>query len=98
MQVLPAMKRLGPVSYVLGASTELFNELILLRWTLYADLAGMTDLLDEMRNQGVEINDTTIHHFSVVARIREEAKKHERLQSATNSVHVWWRMMAVEKA
>jgi hypothetical protein len=59
LSLLPTMKRLGPISYVLGASTGLYNEILFLRWTQYSDLHGMADLLLEMLGQGIEVNGVT---------------------------------------
>ena len=58
-KILPTIKRLGVISYVLGATSSLYNELLYLLWTQYADLHGMADLLQEMRNRGVEQNGVT---------------------------------------
>ena len=98
MQVLPAIKRRGPISYVLGASTALYNELIFMRWKLCGDLDGMKNLLDEMRNQGVEIDDATVTICGHVAQTRVRAKSYGKLRMERYSLHAWWRMIPVEEA
>ncbi|KAI1320231.1 hypothetical protein F5Y16DRAFT_390127 [Xylariaceae sp. FL0255] len=51
--VLPRIKELGLESYVLGVSTPFFNELLDIYWTRRGDLAGVFELLEEMRHCGV---------------------------------------------
>lgn len=70
MQILPTIKRLGAISYVLGATSSLYNELLFLRWTQYTDIHSMADLLEEMRNQGVEQNEVTEAVLRAVRRER----------------------------
>lgn len=60
LYLLPHVKRLGPISYVLGASTGLYNEVLFLKWTQFSDLHGMADLMQEMLNQGIETNEVTM--------------------------------------
>lgn len=60
LYLLPHVKRLGPISYVLGASTGLYNEVLFLKWTQFSDLHGMGDLMQEMLNQGIEANEVTM--------------------------------------
>lgn len=52
--LLPAIKRLGSISYVLGASTALYNELLCLRWVHYRDAHACADLVFEMLEHGVQ--------------------------------------------
>lgn len=94
-QVLPTIKRLGPMSYVLGASTALYNEVLKVKWYHYSDLNGMADLLDEMRNQGVEIDLATVKLAAKVARFREQATSDEQPEKSTRKA--WWRLRAVEQ-
>ena len=69
--ILPTIKRLGPISYVLGATSGLYNELLYLKWTEYADLHGMADILEEMRNQGVQPDEITTAVMQEVKRQRD---------------------------
>lgn len=57
--LLPAIKRLGPTSYVLGASTALYNEVLTIQWVLHRDLRAMANLLTEMQEQGVDFDERT---------------------------------------
>lgn len=86
LNILPAVRRLGPVSYVLGASTALFNETLLLLWNQASNLHGMADLLDEMDKQGVESNEVTIQLLKGVKRVRDRELK--RGNGAWRSM--WW--------
>lgn len=69
LKILPTIRRLGAISYVLGATSNLYNELLYIRWTQYTDMHGMADLLEEMRNKGVEQNEVTA---AVVRAVRRE--------------------------
>ena len=71
LMILPTIKQLGPISYVLGATSGLYNELLYLKWTAYADLHGMADILEEMRNQGVQQDRVTTAVIRLVERERE---------------------------
>ncbi|KAI9811013.1 MAG: hypothetical protein M1826_003342 [Phylliscum demangeonii] len=53
------VKALGPISYVLGASTALYNELIGLRWRAYADPHAVDLLLADMQAGGVPFDAET---------------------------------------
>ena len=58
--VFSTIKRRGPMSYVLGMSTDIYNEILFLQWTQYSDLHGMADTIEEMLNQGIEYNEVTM--------------------------------------
>ena len=51
--ILPAVRALGPISYVLGASTQLYNELLYVRWMYHSDAHACADLLYEMLDRSV---------------------------------------------
>src|SRR5204862_129062 len=51
-QLLPAIKAHGRTSFVLGASTALYNELISFRWRIYSDIPYVLSLLEEMEETG----------------------------------------------
>lgn len=98
LSLLPAIKKLGPVSYVLGASSSLYNELLLLNWTQYTDLDGMSDLLEEMRKQGVEVDVDTIKILHAVARDRSKAFSDNSELEADQVAKAWWRLRGVEES
>lgn len=60
LAILPAMKALGRESFVLGASTLLYNELIVFLWLKYGDFQGINDLLQEMDNGVVDFDENTL--------------------------------------
>lgn len=98
LSLLPAIKKLGPVSYVLGASSSLYNELLLLKWTHYTDLDGMVDLLEEMRKQGVEVDGDTIKILHAVARDRSKALSGTSESESDQVAKAWWRLRGVEES
>lgn len=98
LSLLPVIKKLGPVSYVLGASSSLYNELLLLNWTHYTDLDGMADLLEEMRKQGVEVDGDTIKILHAVARDRSKALSNNSELDADQVSKAWWGLRGVEES
>ena len=93
LNILPAVRRLGPVSYVLGASTALFNETLLLLWNQESNLHAMADLLDEMDKQGVESNEITIKFLKGLKRVRNTELRGEN--GAWR--RMWWQIADIEK-
>lgn len=57
--LLPQIKNLGPISYILGASTEFYNELLYIHYKHYLDPNAVVDLIDEMIDQGIGTNYVT---------------------------------------
>ena len=88
LHVLTTIKDLGPISYVLGVSTDIYNEFLFLQWTQYSDLHGMADTMAEMLNQGIEGNDVTIALIKGIAMQRRRAKR----SFAGPVMKEWWYM------
>jgi len=88
LYLLPHMKRLGPISYVLGASTGLYNEILFLKWTQFSDLHGMADLMQEMFNQGIETNEVTM----VFIRRLNSRRRYGRMGRFGLVLQKWWNM------
>jgi len=88
LYLLPHMKRLGPISYVLGASTGFYNEILFLKWTQFSDLHGMADLMQEMVNQGIETNEVTM----VFIRRLNSKRKYGRMGRFGPVLQKWWDM------
>ena len=88
LHVLPTIKDLGPLSYVLGVSTDIYNEFLFLQWTQYSDLHGMADTMAEMLNQGIEGNDVTVALIKGIAGQRRRAKG----SFAGPVMKEWWYM------
>ena len=86
LHLLPQLKSLGSISYVLGASASLYNEVLFVKWSQYNDLHGIADLLQEMVNQGVGPNDLTLEFLHYISRTRRRdmaGRRGKVLQS-------WW--------
>lgn len=73
--VLTTMKRGGPLSYVLGASSEIYNEVIFLKWMQHSDLHAVADLMEEMLNQGIEGNEGTVALIKGIAQQRRSGMR-----------------------
>lgn len=93
LQLLPRIKSLGPISYVLGASTSLYNEVLFVKWTYFSDLRGIADLLNEMSNQGIEPNVLTLSFLRFISRTRNA----DLAGQSGNALQSWWNMRAVNE-
>ena len=60
LAILPRIKQLGLVSYVLGASTPFYNGLMRVHFYRYGDITPMLDLLEEMRYAGLYMDATSL--------------------------------------
>ncbi len=87
-QVLSTIKRRGPISYVLGVSTDIYNEILFLQWTQYSDLHGMADTIEEIINQGIEANEVTIALIKGIAKQRRMGQR----GFSGPVVKEWWAM------
>ncbi|MCJ1274031.1 hypothetical protein MMC21_001825 [Puttea exsequens] len=94
LALLPAVKRLGSISYVLAGNGAFYNELIFLRWTQYSDLHGIADLLEEMLDQGIKTNTIT---GMLMKRLRKE-KRQAMLGRGGPVVKAWWSLRGTEEA
>ncbi|KAL8937342.1 MAG: hypothetical protein Q9216_004477 [Gyalolechia sp. 2 TL-2023] len=90
INMLPTIKRLGPISHVLAASVELYNEILFLQWKEYSDLHGMADLVFEMGNQGIESNEVTLKVLTMVQYARRTAITESR------TMKLWWNLRSVD--
>ncbi|MCJ1376040.1 hypothetical protein MMC20_007278 [Loxospora ochrophaea] len=88
MRVLPTVKRLGPISYALGASTQLYNEHLYLKWIFYKDLHGINEIVLEMLNHGIEPDRVTLLIMADIARKRRRALKGVDGEVAK----AWWKI------
>jgi hypothetical protein len=59
LSVLPQIKSLGLISHVLGASTQLYNELLQIYRYRQDDYRGVHNLLTEMEHFGLEFDEET---------------------------------------
>ncbi len=91
LALLPMLKRLGRCSYVLGASTELYNELISAVWTVYADAASVVELLAEMDNGVVSFDSGTLDLLDAIFAKQKRVLKGEMGENVARV----WKMEAV---
>lgn len=85
-QIIPTIKQLGRSSYILGASTPLYNELIAATWHTWSDFRKIDELLKEMDNSGLEFDENTLN---LLHKIRKEGEK--ALMGKQGEVkRLWW--------
>lgn len=86
--VLSTIKQRGPISYVLGVSTEIYNEILFLKWTQHSDLHGVADTIQEMLDQGLRSNEVTIALIRGIAKQRRMGRR----EVLGPVVKAWWSM------
>lgn len=84
--ILPRIKRLGRTSYILGASTPLYNEIIYQTWKIYADFHRIDELLQEFDPAGLEFDSRTLVILEDIAR---EGEKNRRGRMGINTKMIW---------
>jgi hypothetical protein len=78
LAVLPAIKSLGIISHVLGGSTQLYNELLLIHWYRHDDFRGVIKLLMEMEDLGLDWNADTLKTIDYIYRAQTVIRRGER--------------------
>ena len=96
LRLLPTIKQLGHISYVLGASTALYNEILIIKWTQYTDLDGIADLVTEMLHKGVDVNEVSINLLVAVAKERQRALSADG--DVDQASKAWWRLSGVQES
>lgn len=71
--VLPRVKDLGLMSYVLGVSTSFYNQLMAIVWERYGDAAGVLNLMEEMRHAGLYFDQQSQRILRNIAAVYEGA-------------------------
>ncbi|KAJ0165079.1 hypothetical protein CTA2_12410 [Colletotrichum tanaceti] len=66
LNLLPRVKELGLASYVLGASTPLYNELASIVWYRHGDAQAVLALLDEMQFAGLHYDEQTLRLIGTI--------------------------------
>ena len=94
LNILPAIKRAGPTSYVLGATTALYNELLSIHWLVYNNMRAMADLLTEMDEQDVGFSQETVAILELPAWERDAVKAGKK----GRSLAALWEMEEMEAA
>ncbi|CAF9907220.1 MAG: hypothetical protein ALECFALPRED_003274 [Alectoria fallacina] len=92
--ILSTIKRRGPISHVLGVSTDIYNEILFLEWTQYSDLHGVADTIEEMLNQGIESNEVTVALIKGISKQRWMGRR----QLSGPVVKEWWAMRGTVEA
>ncbi|GBC05585.1 hypothetical protein RclHR1_00630032 [Rhizophagus clarus] len=59
LSIFEQTKRRGLLSYQLGCTTEVYNQIILIRWEFWKDLKGIENLLNEMIDNEISFNKET---------------------------------------
>lgn len=93
LHLLTHIKSLGSISYVLGISAGLYNEILFVKWTHFNDLHGVADLLEEMSNQGVESNRVTLEFLKFIDNTRAKDLAGKR----GSIIQKWWDLRAVKE-
>jgi hypothetical protein len=112
LSVLPMIKDLGSISYVLGGSTAFYNELIYLKWIHYRDLNGCATLLEEMLARNLPVDQRTLAVWREANRTRSyelgmlgsgasglilPGSEQEIAEEVPNAFAAgWWRLQGVE--
>jgi Mtf2 family len=78
LNVLPRIKSLGIVSHVLGASTALYNELLRIYWIRYDDFVGVSKLLNEMDQAGLEFDEETLNIVNEINQAQLKVRRGDR--------------------
>jgi hypothetical protein len=78
LSILPKIKSLGLISHVLGASTQLYNELLIIHWYRYDDFRGVIKLLTEMEESGLSFNKETLDIISDITRMQGRILRGDR--------------------
>ena len=94
LTLLPAIKRAGPMSYVLGATTALYNELLSIHWLVYNNMRAMADLVTEMDEQDVQFSGETLEILELPAWERDAVKRGTK----GRSLAALWEMEEMEAA
>lgn len=78
LSILPKIKSLGLISHVLGASTQLYNELLIIHWYRYDDFRGAISLLSEMEESGLSFNKETLEIVDDIVRMQGRILRGDR--------------------
>jgi hypothetical protein len=78
LNVLPRIKSLGIVSHVLGASTAFYNELLRIFWIRYDNFLGVSKLLNEMDQAGLEFDEETLNIVNEINQAQMRVRRGDR--------------------
>lgn len=78
LAILPKIKSLGVISHVLGASCQLYNELIQIYRYRYDNYRGVLQLLGEMEHGGIEFDQETLDIVMDIERTQASVRRGEK--------------------
>jgi hypothetical protein len=78
LNILPEIKSLGIISHVLGGSTQLYNELLLIHWHRYDDFRGVLNLLKEMEQFGLDWDKETWNIINDITEMQNFVRRGDR--------------------
>ncbi|TVY49234.1 hypothetical protein LOCC1_G000804 [Lachnellula occidentalis] len=78
LSILPKIKSLGAISHVLGASTQLYNEIIRIYYYGYEDFDGVAKTLNEMEHSAVELDEETLDVVIDILRMQATVARGEK--------------------
>lgn len=106
LALLPKIKSLGLISHVLGASSQLYNELLQIHRYRYDDYRGIVQLLGEMEHGGIEFDQETLEIVKDIQRTQLSVRKGEKGEAiqmlwnlpefAPNKFKVWLDKIAAD--
>lgn len=96
LSIFDYARHLSVPSYVFGCTTPSYNELIETRWRCFRDLRGVCDALEEMRVNGVEMDNRTRGLLEVI-RSEVGARNLWDEESTLGSGEVWQMVNFLEK-
>lgn len=78
LTILPTIKSFGIISHVLGGSTQLYNELLLIHWYRHDDFRGVLDLLNEMEQFGLSWDEETWDIIDHITKMQKAVRDGDR--------------------
>ncbi|TVY92078.1 hypothetical protein LAWI1_G004142 [Lachnellula willkommii] len=78
LAVLPKIKSLGAISHVLGASTQLYNEIIRIHYYSYEDFNSIAKTLNEMEHSAVDQDEDTLDIIIEILRLQAAIARGEK--------------------
>lgn len=78
LSILPRIKSLGVISHVLGASTQLYNELLLIHWYRQDDFRGVLNLLSEMEQFGLDWDKESLEIVDDIVKMQAAVRRGDR--------------------
>ena len=87
LALLPKIRSLGPLSYVLGGTTPFYNALIKLEWDVYSHFKAVDELLCDMQRGGIEWD---LETYGILSEIQEE-RNQDIQRPPTEEITSWSR-------